>query len=110
LLVLSVGLADAQNFPNICSPGVTLYKSVTGKIKAFRMDSIELPGNNDTLFISYLAIRDDLNYGYFDTTNGSILGRTILKKSNSWFYLFNMSHGFHQAEYAGDTRRDLEIH
>jgi hypothetical protein len=92
VLVLSVSLSDAQNYQNICSPGVTLYKSVTGNFKAFRLDSIELPGSYDTLFISYLAIRDDLNYGCFDTTNGSILGRTILKKSNGWFYFFNMSH------------------
>lgn len=82
----------SQNFQNICTPGTTFYRSGTNELKAFRMDSVYPSGNNDTMFISYRTIRDDLNYGCLDTTNGSVLGRTILKKGNGWFIFFNLSH------------------
>lgn len=79
----------AQNYQNICTTGITLYKSSDTYIKAFRSDSLYPLGNNDTLFISYHTIRDNQNGTCLDTTNGSILGRKILKKHNGWFCFFN---------------------
>jgi hypothetical protein len=81
--------ASAQDYQNICTPGTTFYKSAAGSYQAFRRDSILLPGNNDTVFFSYPAILNASMYDCGDTTNGSILGRKIYKKSNGWFYFFN---------------------
>jgi hypothetical protein len=90
---LCVNSLFAQNYQNICSPGVTFFNNSTGVLKAFRLDSIHLPGNSDTIFISYRAIRDTANDEYWgicsDTTNGSILGRKIYKKSDGTFFFFN---------------------
>lgn len=85
-------LLEAQNYQNICSPGITLFKNISGNIKAFRQDSAILQGNNDTLFISYRTIRPFQINGCFDTTNGSILGRRIKKKQDGTFYFFNSYH------------------
>ncbi len=59
-----------------------------GMSKLFRLDSIHLPGNNDSVFFSFAAIRDYI-VDCYDTTNGSIFGRRILEKQNEWVYLFN---------------------
>jgi hypothetical protein len=56
---------------------------------AFRRDSVIPAGNNDTTFISYRAIRDTVEYFCADTTNGSVLGRKIVKNHAGWFYFFN---------------------
>jgi len=88
LLFFWVNILVAQNYQNICSPGTTYYKDNSGNLKAFRRDSVVLMGNNDTMFISYNAIRDT-GGTCRDTSNGSILGRKILKKHNGWFCFFN---------------------
>ena len=84
----------AQNYQNICTPGITFFRDTLLNIKAFRLDSISLSGNNDTIFLSYRAIRDTIadvfpNFHCADTTNGSILGMKIFKKHDGWFYFFN---------------------
>jgi len=81
--------ASAQDYQNICMPGITFYKSAAGSYQAFRRDSILLPGNNDTIFFSYPTILNASIYICGDTSNGSLLGRKIYKKSNGWFYFFN---------------------
>ena len=88
LLFFWVNILVAQNYQNICSPGTTYYNDNSGNLKAFRRDSVVLMGNNDTMFISYNAIRDT-GGTCRDTSNGSILGRKILKKHNGWFCFFN---------------------
>jgi hypothetical protein len=88
LLLIWVNILGAQNYQNICSPGTTFFKDNSGNLKAFRRDSVVLMGNNDTLFISYNAIRDTTGVCR-DTNSGSILGRKILKKQNGWFCFFN---------------------
>jgi len=82
----------AQNYRNICSPGITFFKNSSGNIKAFRQDSVYPEGNSDTLFISYRAIRDFRINNCYDTTNGSILGRRIFKNHNGTFTFFNWNH------------------
>ncbi len=89
LPLLWVNLLTAQDYQHICTPGTTLYKSVNNDIGAFRRDSVQPSGNNDTVFISYRAIQQGISYACFDTTNGSVLGRKILKKANGWFFFFN---------------------
>ncbi|MCX6278103.1 MAG: hypothetical protein NT004_08395 [Bacteroidetes bacterium] len=89
LFIFGVNAIIAQNFQNICSPGTTLYKSVSSELKAFRLDSLYPIGNSDTMFISYRTIREDSSWTCLDTTNGSILGRKILKRQNGWFLFFN---------------------
>jgi hypothetical protein len=90
-LIFWINILPAQNFQNICSPGITLFRSSKNEIKAFRQDSIYSLGNNDTMYISYRTIRDDYNSYCQDTTNGSVLGRSILKK-DGWFFFFNYTH------------------
>ncbi len=80
---------SAQNWQNICSPGVTLYQNSGGEIQAFRLDSIQVPGNGDTIFYSYHTIRETQPCA--DTSHGSVLGFKVYKTSNGWFYFFNKS-------------------
>ena len=91
LIICGSGLA-AQNYQNICSPGVTYYKNRQGNFGAFRKDSIHNPYVGDTMFISYTALRDPLNTGdCADISNGSVLGRKVFKKHDGWFYFFNVN-------------------
>ncbi len=89
LFFLSGIILNGQNYQNICTPGITLFKGSSGNIKAYRQDSVYLPGNNDTIFISYRTIRPFLVNGCYDTTNGSVLGRRIYKKHDGTFFFFN---------------------
>lgn len=85
LIICGSGLA-AQNYQNICSPGVTYYKNRQGNFGAFRKDSIHNPFVGDTMFISYTALRDPLNTGdCADISNGSVLGRKVFKKMMAGF-------------------------
>jgi len=81
----------SQNYQNICSPGITYFKSNDSKIKAFRRDSVSLPGNNDTIVYSFKMFRDTIGYegACLDVANGSVLGRSIYKSHDGWFYFFN---------------------
>lgn len=88
VFILITNLASSQNYRNICTQGVTFYKNNNSALKGFRLDSVLLQGNNDTIFLSYRSIIDT-GGTCADTTNGSILGRKIYKKNNGWFYFFN---------------------
>jgi hypothetical protein len=87
-LILLTNLASGQNYRNICTQGVTFYKNSQSALKGFRLDSVLLPGGNDSVFLSYRSIIDT-GGTCMDTTNGSILGLKIYKKNNGWFYFFN---------------------
>jgi len=90
MLVLSAQYLGAQNYENICTPGTTFYRNPGNGFMAFRRDSVIPAGNNDTIFISYRAIRDTTGWAdCMDTTNGSVLGRKIVKNHSGWFYFFN---------------------
>jgi hypothetical protein len=80
-------ILSSQNWQNICSPGVTLYQNSLGEIQAFRLDSVQAPGNGDTIFYSYRTIRDTQPCA--DTSHGSILGFKVYKSSIGWFCFFN---------------------
>jgi hypothetical protein len=91
LLIFSVSTLVAQNYQNICSPGTTLFRGPNQYFEAFRRDSVHISGNNDSVFYSYRAIRDSMGSGGCkDTSNGDAFGRRVIKKSNGWFYFFNM--------------------
>jgi len=95
-----VNLVFAQDYQNICSPGITLFQGNDGYFKAFRPDSQELPGTSDTIFYSYRAIRDSISilfaFDCRDTSNGDALGGKIWKHHDGWFWFFNKT---------GDTLR-----
>ncbi|MGA3012829.1 MAG: hypothetical protein ABSD71_02215, partial [Bacteroidales bacterium] len=97
---------NAQNFMNICGPGLSLYINRTGNFRAFRQDSayratgkfiierrdtLNQQDHNDSIFISYRTIRSIIN-GCYDTTNGSLLGRLVYKKGDGTFLFFNRYH------------------
>jgi len=84
-----INILVAQNYQNICTPGITFYRSPDNDFMAFRSDSVLPVGGGDTLFLSYRAIRTHADTGCLDTTSGSILGRKIYKIQTGWFYLFN---------------------
>ncbi|MEI6433453.1 MAG: T9SS type A sorting domain-containing protein [Bacteroidota bacterium] len=84
-----INIMVAQNYQNICTPGITFYRSPDNYFMAFRSDSVLPVGVGDTLFFSYRAIRTLSDTGCLDTTSGSILGRKIYKTQTGWFYLFN---------------------
>ncbi|HZX62813.1 MAG TPA: hypothetical protein VFE66_06340 [Bacteroidales bacterium] len=90
LFVLSANCLFAQDYQNICMPGTTFYRTPGNWFMAFRRDSVIPAVNNDTTFISYRAIRDtSMGIDCADTTNGSVLGRKIVKTHAGWFYFFN---------------------
>lgn len=80
----------AQDYQNICSPGTTLFKDKNNNLVAFRRDSVIALGGNDTLFISYPAIRGTPEFSpCYDTTVGSVLGREVIKTASGWYWFFN---------------------
>ena len=80
----------AQNYQNICSPGITFFKDNNENLKAFRQDTVVAQSNGDTLFISYTTIRDSIPNGNCrDVINGDALGRKIIKKHDGWVCFFN---------------------
>jgi hypothetical protein len=91
LLLLCASTVVAQNYQNVCTPGITFYKNNNNTFLSFRRDSVIPVGSNDTIFISYRAIRGIQNTSCLDTTGGSVLGRKIFKAQSGWFYLFNKS-------------------
>jgi hypothetical protein len=90
-VVMIAGIANGQNYRNICNQGITFYKNSNHRLEGFRRDSILFPGGNDSVFLSYRSIIDTgATWGKCaDTSNGSILGRKIYSKGNGWFYFFN---------------------
>jgi hypothetical protein len=89
-LFLGVTMLNAQNFQNICSPGVTFYQKYFWTFKAFRLDGIILaPTSGDTIFRSYRTIRPPTVTNCHDTTNGSLLGLNIYKHADGTFHFFN---------------------
>jgi len=95
LFVLCSGILSAQDYQQICRPGITFFKGTDGYFKAFRRDSVAPAGNNDTLFFSYPAVRDSTGFSAFvcrDTTAGDALGIKVLKQHDGWFRFFNRTH------------------
>jgi hypothetical protein len=87
-------LLAAQDYRNIITPGITYYvDSVSYLLKPVRIDSIQLPGNGDTVFYAFNTIRPIAGSDSADTVGG-VLGRKIVKKTDGWFWFFNR---------AGDT-------
>ena len=84
----STCITTAQKYQNICSPGVTYYKTSSGVFGAFRLDTIHNPRVGDSLYISYTAIRETSGGYCSDITKGSVLGREVYKKHDGWIYLF----------------------
>ena len=91
VLFLWINILPAQDYQNICSPGITFYKDHEQNFKAFRQDSIRITGGSDTTFYSFRTIRDSSIYFGIcrDTTNGGALGRKIFRKHDGWFLFFN---------------------
>jgi len=84
----------AQNWQNICSPGLTLFGDPGHNIASFRQDSvISAPGNSlDSIYWSFCTIRRILNDpNCYDTIFGSVLGNKVYKKVNGTFIFFNYS-------------------
>jgi len=83
LLLLPVCI-EAQNWQNICSPGITLYSDLNNKLSSFRLDSTEaVPGNRlDSVYKSYLTLRKfSANQYCYDTVFGFVLGEKVYRKA-----------------------------
>lgn len=83
---------EAQNWQNICSPGITLYSDPTNTLSSFRLDSKEpVPGNPmDSVFKSYVTLRKfSASQFCYDTAFGSVFGDKVYKKANGTFVFFN---------------------
>ena len=92
LLILAIFICSpghAQDYMNICIPGVTTYRDIPGNLKAFRYDSLRTTGSGDTIFVSFPAIRDIPGHDYLDTAAGGILGRRIIRRQDGWLLFFN---------------------
>ena len=92
IMILFAQYLAGQNYQNICTPGVTFFKSgIDGKLHAFRPDSLVAQSGQDTLFISYMAIRYS-GGPCLDTTNGSVFGKKVLHRFvQGQFMFFNHS-------------------
>lgn len=87
-----VSMAHGQNYQNICSEGVTFFRSYKLNLLGFRKDSIQLaPGSDtDTLIWSFPTIRNITGGATcYDTSFGSVLGRKILRRIDGTFVFFN---------------------
>jgi hypothetical protein len=83
---------EAQNWQNICSPGITLYKNPYNNFASFRLDSVNpCTGNQlDTIYHSYATLRKFSGSQYcFDTVFGSVLGKMVCRQGNGTFVFFN---------------------
>jgi len=91
LILLFGKMVAAQDYGNICTPGITFFLGHDQNFKAFRLDSLSAFSNSDTNFFSYRTIRDSTQYIGFckDTSNGNALGRKIIKTHDGWFWFFN---------------------
>ena len=91
-IVLFPLFSVAQNWQNICSPGITLYDDPVNHLSSFRLDSvIASPVNiHDTICYSYPALRKFTgSQSCYDTVYGSVLGNKVLRKANGTFVFFN---------------------
>ena len=88
LLYLPI-ILTAQNWRNICSPGKTFYIADSGKLAAFRLDSIAVRGLGDTIYYSYRTMRGPEGGECLDSLHGSLLGNKVIGKSDGRFCFFN---------------------
>ena len=96
LVLLISNCLSAQNYQNICSPGVTMFRDSTGNLKGFRYDTLQLPGNGDSVFLTFFTVHIVPGQSWVDTTGGTLLGRKITRRHDGWFLFLNQ---------AGDTIR-----
>ncbi len=85
---------EAQNWQNICSPGLTLFGDSIHNISSFRLDSVQAGPLNplDSFYWSYPTIRKILNnQSCYDTVFGSVLGKKVYRRANGTFVFFNLS-------------------
>lgn len=88
LILCAPAILPAQNYQNICTPGISFYKNSAGSIRAFRLDSTDIALPPDTMFYSFRSIRDTMGV-CLDTTGGSFLGLMITKKPSGVFQFIN---------------------
>lgn len=82
----------SQDWQNICPKGTTLYVGDSSRITAFRLDSVYVTGDGDSVFLSYRTIRRPLPPATcLDTTQGSLLGRIVIKRPDGIFLFRNYS-------------------
>ena len=89
LLFLPLGLFS-QNWRNICSAGKTFYVDTAFSMAAFRLDSVQVQSNGDTIYYSYLTLRG-ANAVCLDSLYGSVLGNKVIGKAGGLFCFFNAS-------------------
>ncbi|MCX6306373.1 MAG: T9SS type A sorting domain-containing protein [Bacteroidetes bacterium] len=96
ILVLTGMVLSAQDYRNIITNGTAFYSGTSnepGFLSGIRAETKTSLGNGDTLFLVSNTIRQYATNLPLDTVGG-IFGRTVIKKSNGWFWFFNA---------AGDT-------
>jgi hypothetical protein len=86
-MLLLCAAIHSQDYSNICSKGITLYKDTAGFLQGYRYDSLEVTGDQDSIFTSFPAIIYDSMTGFYDSAGGGILGRKIIK-TNSGYFIF----------------------
>jgi hypothetical protein len=82
-------LLYSQDYRNICSKGVTLYLDTQGYLQGFRYDSLQVTGDQDSVFTAFPALLYNNATGIADSAGGTILGRKIIKKHDGRFLFFN---------------------
>jgi len=89
ILLLFPVVLPAQDWQNICSPGVSFFKNCQGDVGATYRDSIVDMENGDTLLFSYPTIQPAINSkDCLDTLHGSVLGKKMIKKADGRIFLF----------------------
>jgi hypothetical protein len=73
-----------------------MFRDSTGNLKGFRYDTMQITGNNDSVFLTFFTIHVVPGQSWVDTVGGTILGRKIIRKHDGWFLFLNQ---------AGDTIR-----
>ncbi|HNW74373.1 MAG TPA: hypothetical protein PKN44_12155 [Bacteroidales bacterium] len=92
-LAFLAGSLAAQNYQNICSPGVSFYQEgLLYQWGAFGRDSVVVMPNNDTVFYSYKVLHDT-NTMCLDYANGSFLGRKVYQSVQTGNFMFFNKYG-----------------
>lgn len=92
LLLLPLWM-EAQQWQNICAPGVTRFSNPDTHLASFRLDSAKLvPGTvYDTQYYSYPTLHKLEGQVCYDTVTGSVLGNRVIRRINGTFVFFNRS-------------------
>lgn len=85
------GMLHAQDWMNICSPGISIYHKFNLQQLAVRWDSVYSLTSFDSNFISFPNIREIEGEECIDTSAAGFLGKHVTKLITGWYWFENLN-------------------